>query len=224
MILVLLLVSSWIILYAIERRSVFAQWLTPVSHRVFQFFQGVFIALVVYMLQTGISTFFRSIDWMHNVTTSAQTYQNHLVNTAQTALIEELLFRGVLLFFLIKYIGIRWGIAISAFAYAFYGTYGFPEVTFSYIINFIPSFLFGIVLAYATTKTNSIILSFGLNFCWMFLQPMFGSLLFVEISSIEVTDNFLLEPILTRTIPYLLFYLFIRYFVEKEKPVVYLQV
>lgn len=85
-----------------------------------------------------------------------------------SVMFEELIFRGILLYMLIKYFNHRTGIIVSSIAFGIYhwftgGVFGnLPAM----IVVFIVTGFMGYVFAMAYAKTKSLILPFGLHLGW----------------------------------------------------------
>lgn len=81
---------------------------------------------------------------------------------------EELLFRGALLVVLIRWLGARWGMVLSATAFGAYhwfsyGLFGNLPVM---VILFASTFVMGLVWAYTYAKSGSMAIAIGSHLGW----------------------------------------------------------
>lgn len=85
-----------------------------------------------------------------------------------SVIFEELLFRGVILYLLIKHLNKRIGVILSAIAFGIYHWYtgGVLGNTMAMLVVFIVTGFMGYVFAVAYAKTKSLILPFGLHLGW----------------------------------------------------------
>lgn len=92
--------------------------------------------------------------------------------TLRSVIFEELIWRGVLLYLLIRYIGVRNGIIVSAitfgifhwFSYEILGNYG------QMLAVFLLTGIAGIMFGYAYALTGSLYLPLSLHFGWNFVS------------------------------------------------------
>jgi len=113
----------------------------------------------------------------------------------KSVLFEELLCRGVLLYFLIKKIGQKWAILISAiiFGVLHWNNMGvFGDIKQTAIIFFWP-FAFGLVFAYAYAKSFSLYLPIAMHFGWNLTQ----NFIFPERTSGNTFFISALQPVVT---------------------------
>lgn len=138
---------------------------------------------------------------------------------------EELIFRGALLYILIQKIGSRKSILISAIAFGIYHwfSYGVLGNVMAMILVFIGTGLMGSALAWAFSKTKSIVLPIGLHFGWNFIDntlfsngPL-GELLLISKGGNELTDwTSLLNFVSSLVIVPIIVLIYVRYFVKDE--------
>lgn len=109
--------------------------------------------------------------------------------TAVAAMMEELIFRGAILYFLIKKIGPKWACILSAIAFGIYhwfsySMFGRGLIPMAYV--FILTGASGWMFAYSFVKSKSILIPFGLHFGWILMRIVFfsdgplGESLFIE--------------------------------------------
>jgi membrane protease YdiL (CAAX protease family) len=160
-----------------------------------------------------------SIDWQKNPDVEFEMVLQAFWFHLKSALTEELVFRGALLYILIERLGIKRGIVISSIVFGVYHcfTYGMLGSIVPMIYIFIITASMGLVWAFSFTKTASIFLAFGLHLGNNFLSALFsrsptGSLIWVESSRVELSEWVNLFYLLAKglAVPVLCFF-FIQY-------------
>ena len=117
----------------------------------------------------------------------------------KSVLFEELLSRGVLLYILIKKLGHKWAILISAI---FFGVLHWRNLetfddTKQMAVTFLWPFLFGLLYAYAYAKSYSLYLPIAMHFGWnlvqnfIFSERLSGNTLFISVLQPIVTVSYL---------------------------------
>lgn len=158
---------SWIIL-RLTGNSLKELGLYPSRQRIFQFFIG----FVPAALLAGIY-YLLTIKTLKAVVAVNENYslQDFLVGfwwTLRSVLYEELVFRGVLLFLAIKYLGKFKGILLSSVAFGIYHwfSYNILGEAIQMIYVFLITGIGGLMFAYAYSETRSLYLPIGLHFGW----------------------------------------------------------
>lgn len=117
--------------------------------------------------QIGLSAA-SDVAWTRNAAIDSALIAKHLRFTINSVLFEELLFRGYLLVQVIRWLGMRRGVWLSAVAFGVYhwfsfGAFGNP-VLMIYLLLFTGAF--GLMLAWAFARTGSIAAPIGLHLGW----------------------------------------------------------
>ena len=194
--LVVILLISWGLLYLFEKKNLSAIGLLPNGKRLLQFAMGIVLIVLICLILLGIETQVKSIEWQFlgfEIGTMADAFIYHL----RSALTEDLVFRGALLYILIQRLGIKWGLLISAICFGVYHVFSYGMLTERWIlityVIVITGFT-GYVWAWAFYKTRSIYLGLGLHVgynmimsCFYESQP-YGELLFTQLSSVDLVD------------------------------------
>ena len=115
-----------------------------------------------------------------------------------SVIFEELLFRGVILYLLIKYLNERTGVIISATAFGIYHWYtgGVLGNLMAMLVVFIVTGFMGYVLAIAYAKTKSLVLPFGIHLGWnlvnhnIFSNGPNGVIIFEVNEQPEISNSF----------------------------------
>ena len=158
---------SILIFYFLERRFLLADWFLPAQTRLRNFVTGFCFSLILCVIFHLLVLLVYAGNAKWNEEFSFQLLGKSLLYDFNSVLYEELIFRGILLFILLKYLGKK-AIWISAIAFGIYhwftqGVLGNPVAM---IFVFILTGSMGYVLAVAFQKTRSIVLPFALHFGW----------------------------------------------------------
>jgi uncharacterized protein len=167
-----LLLLCWFTIYLSEKRNIFHQWLFPARRRVSEFFLGLIISIAlclvtqIFLSQVGERTWHLSKD----ISVGRLTFS--LLYDLNSVVSEELLFRGIILYFLIKYWKTGPAMLISAFAFGIYHwfTFGVWGNLAAMILVFVVTGSMGYVFAVAYVKTKSIILPIGIHLGWNWIN------------------------------------------------------
>lgn len=171
------LAISWILLHFIEKKSILALGLTPVLTRMAQFAIGFLITLLLCFCVQFLESGLKSAQWVINPDFTVGQFFKMLYWDFKSVLFEELLFRGALLYILIRRTNASVAIAISAIAFGVYHwfTFGILGNIIPMIFVFIGTGLMGYAWALAFHKTRSIALATGLHLGWNFtLNTLFS--------------------------------------------------
>jgi len=219
---IVVLLISWGLLFFIERKNISILGFSPIRKRSKQFIIGFIFLFLLNLLTVYVDTIVNSIQWSKNPDLEYQLVFEAFWFHLKSALTEELLFRGALLYILINRLGIQKGIIISAIIFGIYhwftlGVYG-RIVPMIYI--FIITGAMGYVWGYSFAKTRSIFLAFGLHLGANFLSAMFsrsptGNLVWIETSNVPLASEwinlfYLLAKGLTVPILTLLFIIYLK--------------
>ena len=194
--LLVIILVSWGLLFLIEKEHIDALGIIPSVKRVAQFFIGLVLIVGIVLLNIYIETFAQKIEWQtHEINYSV--LWNAFVYHLKSALTEDLVFRGAILYILIKRIGASKAILLSAIVFGIYHwfSYGILNERWIFLIYvFMITGLNGYVWAYTFHKTKSIFLPLafhvGSNFtmsCFFESQP-YGELLFSIVEKTELTE------------------------------------
>lgn len=219
------LAISWFLFFLIEKESILALGFLPILKRLKQFITGFVITAILCVIIQYFESYLKSSDWILNEDISSSIVFESFFWDIKSVLTEELIFRGVLLYILIKKFGSTKAVLISAIAFGIYHwfSYGVLGNVMAMIFVFIATGLMGYAWALAFSKTNSIMLPFGLHLGWNFIHntifskgPL-GELVLVSIGGTELADwNWILSFISSSILVPILLIIWIRYFVNTE--------
>lgn len=165
------LLASWILLFLVERSTVERLGVLPNRQRVLDFFVGLLIAAVCCFIYFSLLIAFSRSTYSVNPEFTFFNGLNSLGWILKSVLFEEFLFRGALLYLLIKYLGPGKACIISAVSFGIYHwfSYGILGNVGLMVIVFILTFVAGLLFAYAFYRTKSLYLPLGLHLGWNFV-------------------------------------------------------
>lgn len=193
--LLVIVVISWGLLYFIEKEHIDVLGIVPTVNRVSQLFIGLVIITIIVLINIYIETQIQQVTWKQNEF-SYDTLWNAFVYHLRSALTEDLVFRGAILYILVKRIGAIKAILLSAAIFGIYHWFSYGilhERPILLACIFLVTGFTGYVWAYTFYKTKSISLALGFHVgynlvmsCFYESQP-YGEILFSSISKIDLT-------------------------------------
>ncbi len=195
--LLVIIIISWLLLHFIEKENIDAIGIIPKRKPVVQFLVGFLFIILITLLTIYIESVVTSLHWKMNSKINYGLIFDSFLYHLKSALTEDLIFRGALLYILIKKIGSQKAILLSAIAFGIYHWFSYgmingPIVPLIYI--FITTGFTGYVWAFTFNKTKSIMMPLGFHVGFNFLMTFFytsqpyGELLFTEISSVHLSE------------------------------------
>ena len=167
-----LLAISWLLIWFFEKQNLSVLGLTPTKERL-KYFGILFIVSAIFSATAFLLRMYITKE-EYTVTQSLSIKSIVLESWYQfrTVLTEELLFRGALLYILIKKIGQKKAILISSIIFAVLhwinaGVWG--NLT-QMIIVFTFTFTMGLLLAYSYARTFSLLIPFAIHYGWNLTQ------------------------------------------------------
>ncbi|WP_424493282.1 lysostaphin resistance A-like protein [Salinimicrobium sp. GXAS 041] len=215
------LILSWLLLYLFEGENILSLGFLPILKRLLQLAIGFIITAVLCASVEYLELLLSASDLQINKNANLALLFNMFWWDFQSVLTEELIFRGALLFILIRRIGATKGMLISAVAFGIYHWFSFGIFgnIFPMLIVFIGTGLMGYAWALAFRKTGSIFLPLGLHLGWNFTfntifsqGPLGRGLLSME-NGHGISDWFSLVGLWL--VPLIVF-LIIKYFIKQE--------
>ena len=183
------LAISWLLIWLYEKGNLGFMGLMPVKKRLKDF--ALFFIITAACAASGflIQIFIAKQSWMLNPHLEAGLIVQGAWFTLKSVLFEELIFRGVLLYILIKKIGATKAIIISGITFGIYHWFshelwGNPvQMTMEFLI----SGTMGLVLAFGYAKTFSLYVPVAIHLGWNMVQMVvfsgntIGNQLFVQV-------------------------------------------
>lgn len=195
--LLVIIVVSGVLLHFIEKKSIMVLGIIPNRKHSTQFLIGFIFIVLVNLLWIYIDTIARSVDWQLNSKISYLSVFDAFVYHLRSALTEDLVFRGAILYILISKIGAKKAILISALVFGIYHVFSYGMTGDAIIpmiyVTLVTGFT-GYVWAYSFDKTKSIALGLGFHLGYNLLMACFypsqpyGELLFTELSRVNFRE------------------------------------
>jgi membrane protease YdiL (CAAX protease family) len=186
------LLISWLIIWLFEKGNLSFLGFYPTKKRLI----GFAIFFIITALCCSSDFFMRMIfaqqQWVLNPKLAANTILTGTWWNIKSVLFEELIFRGVLFYILIKKLGHTKAIIISAIAFGIYhwfsqGSFGNPV---QMVITFVITGTMGLVYAYGYSKTFSLYIPIAIHLGWnvtssvVFSQGNIGNQLFTPVQPV----------------------------------------
>lgn len=222
---IIIIILSWSLLFFIEKENLSVLGFTPLRKRGLQFIIGLGFISILRSIFIFVDTQVLSISWEMEQVVRYDVIFNSLWYHFISALTEDLVFRGVLLYILIKRIGLQKGILISAIAFGTYhwfsyGLIGSSAILLIYVL--LTTGFVGYVWAYTFAKTKSILMPLGFHFGWNFITTLFydrqpyGNLVYNAATKVELSEpSSTVYSLLIGLLPPLLTFIFVRKLVER---------
>ncbi|MFY0629941.1 MAG: CPBP family intramembrane metalloprotease [Flavobacteriaceae bacterium] len=194
--LLVIIIVSWVLLRFIQRTNLDALGIVPNGKRAKQFLIGFLVMIFISLSTIGIESLVLKIDWKLNSSINYKEIFNAVIYHFKSALTEDLVFRGAILYILIQRIGAKKAMLLSALCFGIYHvfSYGITEggiILITYVIV-ITGFV-GYVWAYTFHKTRSILMALGIHIATNLINTFFfesnpyGELIFTKVSGIDLS-------------------------------------
>jgi membrane protease YdiL (CAAX protease family) len=217
------LIISWLIVWLFEKGDLKFLGFYPTKKRLVGFAVFFIVTAICCSSDFFMRMIFARQQWMLNTKLTASLILSGVWWNIKSVLFEELIFRGVLFYILIKKLGHTRAIIFSAIAFGIYhwfsqGSFGNPvQMAFTFVITGI----MGLVYAYAYSKTFSLYFPIAIHLGWnvtssvIFSKGNIGEQLFTQVQPVpEVKVGYFIFFCIT-FIPLLSAYL-INYFMLKR--------
>ena len=224
--LLVIIVISWVLLRFIEKKNINVLGIIPTKKRSTQFFFGFIIMTAICLITILIESFFLNVNWKQNNIIHYDLIFDALIYHIKSALTEDLVFRGAILYILVQRIGAKKAILLSAIIFGVYhifsyGMLGSSIILITYIILITGAT--GYVWAYTFDKTNSIMMGLGFHLGHNFIMSLFyknqpyGQLIFQEVSKISLADwNWLMYHIPKGLFPSIITFILVKQYLKHQ--------
>ena len=186
------LALSWLIIWLVEKKDLGVLGLYPTKKRLTDFCIFFLITAACSSSDFIMRMIFAEQRWVLNPNLSFKLILEGVWWNLKSVLFEELIFRGVLLYILIKRITMWWGIVISSVAFGIY--HWFSHETFGepmpMLITFVTTGLMGLIYAYGYAKTFSLYVPIAIHLGWnlvrsvLFSDTVIGDQLLVQVKPV----------------------------------------
>ena len=207
---IVIVLLSWLLL-RLEQRSLSVLGLSPSLLRLLQLLLGFLATLALAILLRNLFAFLASFDWVPKPGLGTGFLFKGLYDTFQSVLFEELLFRGYLLYRLMKWVGEKKATLLSASAFGIYHWFTFSVWGNPALMIWVRVYtgFWGLMLACAYTRTGSLALPIGLHWGWNLVDQVIynerGGSLFTALTTVHTRYLSSLESMLWLQLPPLLF-------------------
>lgn len=207
---VAILLAFWWLL-RLEGKSLSELGLAPTLLRGLQLLLGFLSTLCLAVLLSYLFSFIARFNWEPVPGLGMGFLFEGFYKTLQSVLFEELLFRGYFLYQGVRLIGEKKANLLSAAVFGVYhwftlGVVGNPIIM---IWVFVYTGLWGLMFAYAFSRTGSLALPIGLHWGWNFIDQIIfsqrGGSLFSAVTSVHTRYLSSLESMLFLNLPALAF-------------------
>lgn len=222
--LLVIIVVSWVLLYFIEKRNIEALGIIPNKKRIIQFLLGFMFVVLLYLLSIYIERFVLNVEWKMNESINYTFMFKSFIYHVRSALTEDLVFRGAILFILINRLGAKWALLISALLFGLYHMFSYgmtsDEIIPIVYVIIITGFT-GYVWAYTFCKTQSIMMALGFHIAYNFTMSLFyeavphDQIIFEEVSKSTLIDwNWLFYNLIKGLLPSVLTLVFVKQYLK----------
>jgi len=175
--LVVELIVSWLLLRYLEKTDLSALGIVPTKKRMENFAFGLLasaITCTIYYLAVGYIT---EGNWTTNEGFSFQSFFTGSWWSLKSVLFEELIFRGALLYILIRRLGLVTGCFISAVCFGIYHwfSYNIFGDIFQMVMILVITGIAGLMFAFSFGLTRSLYLPIGLHYGWNLIAAVIFS-------------------------------------------------
>ncbi|WP_432411940.1 CPBP family intramembrane glutamic endopeptidase [Rasiella sp. SM2506] len=225
---IIILIVSWALLYLLQKKNLCVLGIFPIKKRVLQGILGFFFALLLNGLMVFIYSEIAQQTWSAQpsilISEIAVSFWFHL----KSALYEELLFRGAILYILLARLKATYALLISSAAFGVYhwfsyGMLGGSIIPLVYI--FVITGFMGYAWGYSYVKTKSIALALGMHLGWNYLTTLcldgnpYGELVFASTGGSVLSNTMgTIISILKGIVPPIIVLVFVKYYTRNKKP------
>ncbi len=166
------LLISWLLVWLVQKKDLRVLGWKPTRSRLLHFILFFLLTVACCASAFLMRALLTEERWKLNPVLTGSMILEGIWWNIKSVLFEELIFRGVILYILIKRLGMLNAILISASAFGIYHWFSFEilgNVT-QMVIVFIITGLMGAVLAYGYAKTFSLYIPCAIHLGWNFTQ------------------------------------------------------
>jgi len=183
------LALSWLIIWIFEKGNLSVLGLRPTKRRIFDFFLFLVITAVCCASGFFLRMYLAKEQWELNPGLNFKLILDGIWWNVKSVMFEELIFRGVIFYILIKKLGMIPAIVISAAAFGIYHWFSFEVFgnVQQMIFIFIITGLMGALYAYGYAKTYSLYIPIAIHLGWnfthgfVFSQGSIGNGIFIPV-------------------------------------------
>jgi uncharacterized protein len=166
------LAISWIIIWLFERNDLRVLGVMPTPKRLSDFIMFLVVTAACCASGFCMKMYFGDVRWQVNPALTFGLFLEGLWWNIKSVLFEELIFRGVLFYILIRKLGIPKAVIISSVAFGIYHWFSFGVIgnITQMIFVFLITGTMGLVYAYGYARTMSLYVPSAIHLGWNFTQ------------------------------------------------------
>ncbi len=201
---------SWLLL-KLKHKSLTILTGTSFLYRLLQFVAGFVGSALLAVMVSGIFAITAGFTWQPAAGLGVVFLLKGFYSAFNSVLFEELFFRGVLLYFAMSWWGEKRAVLLSAFAFGIYHWFTFSVPGNSILMLWVLLYtgLWGLLFAYAYSRTGSLALPVGLHLGWNFVDQFIfdkqGGSLFSAVINVHTRYLSTLEEMLYLRLPTIAF-------------------
>lgn len=166
---IVVIIISWLILWLLSKEQLTVIGIKPNSRRLIEFTTGFLLTAILCYINLIWQAYFKGITYLPNPDYGIMDGLMGIWWTVKAVLFEELVFRGVILYLLIRKIGIVKACLIDALIFGIYHWFSYEMfggriIPMAYVL--LVTGAGGWMFAYAFAKTKSLFAPFGLHLGW----------------------------------------------------------
>lgn len=191
---------SWLIIWLFEKGNLNVLGFYPNKKRLLGFLFFFIVTALCCSSDFFMRMLFAEQRWELNPTLTSNLILTGIWWNVKSVFFEELIFRGVLLYILIKKLGAAKAVVISAIAFGMYHWFSHEVIgnPVQMLITFLTTGTMGLVYAYGYSKTGSLYFPIAIHLGWnltssvIFSNSILGDQLFTQVKPVpEVTVGYL---------------------------------
>ncbi len=194
------LLVSWFIIWLFEKGNLNVFGFYPTKKRLLGFLFFFIVTALCCSSDFFMRMLFAEQRWELNPKLTSNLILTGIWWNVKSVFFEELIFRGVLLYILIKKLGAAKAVVISAIAFGMYHWFSHEVIgnPVQMLITFLTTGTMGLVYAYGYSKTGSLYFPIAIHLGWnltssvIFSNSILGNQLFTQVKPVpEVTVGYL---------------------------------
>jgi membrane protease YdiL (CAAX protease family) len=166
------LLLSYALIYFFDNRRLGVLGWQPNQRRMTDFFIFLFVSMGCCAMGFVFRIFLAQESWMLNPSLNIKLLWNGLWWNIKSVLFEELIFRGVLFFLMIKWLGKLYAVLIASFSFGIYHWFSFEIIgNISAMLQvFLSTSIVGFLYAWGYVKSGSLYSTIAMHLGWNFTQ------------------------------------------------------
>jgi membrane protease YdiL (CAAX protease family) len=180
---------SWLIVWLFEKGNLSFLGFCPTKRRVFDFILFFLITAICCSIGFFSRMYFAKEQWQINPSLTISLILEAIWWNIKSVLFEELIFRGVIFYILIRKIGALKAIIISSIAFGIYHWFSYEVIgnPTQMAIIFVTTGIMGLLYAYGYAKTFSLYIPCAIHLGWnitqgfIFSQGPIGNGIFIQV-------------------------------------------